>query len=81
MKLPFLKLKGKDRLETMENYSILFIFIGAMILSVGIGLNIISTRGPSAILSMFGALISFISTIVLIVVWSLKEFKKESSEK
>jgi hypothetical protein len=68
-------LKGKDRFETLENYSILFIFIGAIILSVGIGLNILNTKGLSAILSMLGALIAFISTIALIFVWLLKEFK------
>ena len=69
------KLKGKDRFETLENYSILFIFIGAIILSSGIGLNILNPKGLSAILSMFGSLIAFVSTIALIIVWLLKEFK------
>jgi len=69
------KLKGKDRFETLENYSILFIFIGAIILSAGIGLNILNPKGLSAMLSMFGSLLAFISTIALIVVWLLKEFK------
>jgi hypothetical protein len=69
------KLKGKDRFETLENYSILFIFVGAIILSAGIGLNILNPKGLSAILSMFGSLIAFISTIALIFIWVLKEFK------
>jgi hypothetical protein len=69
------KLKGKDRFETLENYSILFIFIGAIILSAGIGLNILNPKGLSAVLSMFGSLIAFVSTIALIIVWLLKEFK------
>lgn len=68
------RLKGKDKLETAENYSILFIFIGAITLSAGIGLNIISTKGFSAILAMLGAVISFLSTVALIVVWTVKEF-------
>ncbi len=69
------KLKGKDRFETLENYSILAIFIGAVTLSAGIGLAILSPRGLSAILAMFGSFIAFISTIVLIFVWVVKEFK------
>lgn len=73
----FQKLKGKNKLETIENYSILFIFAGAAILSLGIGLNIISTKGFSAILAMLGALVSFLSTVALIVVWVMKEFEKE----
>lgn len=69
------KLKGKDRFDTLENYSILFIFVGAIILSAGIGLNILNPKGLSAILSMFGSLLAFVSTIALILVWLLKEFK------
>ena len=68
------KLKGKDKLETAENYSILLIFIGAIVLSFGIGINIISTKGFSAILTMLGAVISFLSTVSLILVWLLREF-------
>lgn len=71
------KLKGKDKLETAENYSILFIFVGAILLSIGIGLNIISTRGISPILTMFGALVSFLATVSLIVIWVMREFEKE----
>lgn len=71
------RLKGKDKLETIENYSIAVIFIGAMILSAGIGINIISTKGPSAVLAMLGALVSFIATIALIAVWVIREFEKE----
>ena len=66
-------LKGEDRYETLENYSIFSIFIGAFILSLGIGLTIISTKGIPTILAMLGAFISFVSTIVLILVWLAKE--------
>ena len=68
------KLKGKDRFETLENYSILFIFTGAIILSAGIGLDILNPKGLSAMLSMFGSLLAFISTIALILVWLLYDF-------
>jgi len=77
----FLRIKGKDKLETAENYSILFIFMGAIILSSGIIVNIISTKGLSAILTMLGALISFLSTIALIVMWIMREFEKPPTEK
>lgn len=68
------KLKGKDRFETAENYSILSILIGALILSLGIGLTIITPKGLPAILAMLGSLIAFVSTVVLILVWLVKEF-------
>lgn len=68
-----LKLKGEDIYETLENYSILSIFIGAIMLSSGIGLTVISPKGFSAILAMLGAFISFISTIALIFIWLAKD--------
>lgn len=71
------RLKGKDKLETAENCSILFVFLGAIVLSVGIGVNIVSAKGVSAIMAMLGALISFVSTAVLIAVWVIREFEKE----
>ena len=68
------KLKGKDKFETAESYSILSILIGALILSLGIGLTIITPKGLPAILAMLGSLIAFVSTVVLILVWLVKEF-------
>lgn len=67
------KLKGKDKYETWENYSILFIVIGVLVLSLGIGLTVISPRGVSAIMAMAGSFISFISIVILILVWLIKE--------
>lgn len=66
-------LKGKDKYETAENYSMLFIVVGAVILSTGIGLTILSPKGISAIMAMLGSLISFLATVVLIFVWLVKE--------
>lgn len=68
------KLKGKDKFETAENYSILSILIGAIMVSVGIGLTIITPKGLPAILAMLGSLIAFLSTVALILVWLAKEF-------
>ncbi len=69
------KLKGKDKLETCENISIILIFIGGLILSVGIGSTIITPKGFTVILAMVGAFISFVSTLILIVIWFLKEVR------
>lgn len=72
------KLKGKDKLETLENYSILLILIGGVVLSLGMASTpIFSTKGISAILSMLGSLVAFLATVVLIFIWLIKEFKSE----
>lgn len=68
------KLKGKDSEETKENYIILSIFIGALILSFGIGMSVFSPHF-SAIFSMVGAWIAFLSTLALIILWVKKEFR------
>ena len=70
------KLKGKDRIETVENYCILFIFSGAIMLSLGIGFTVISTKGLPVILAMSGALVSFLSTVGLVFTWVVKDFKE-----
>ncbi len=69
------KLKGKNKLETYENYSIASIVFGSFILSLGIGSTIITPKGIPAILSMMGALWSFLSTVALVVVWVVQEMK------
>ena len=67
------QLKGKDKYETAENYSILFIVIGAIILSSGMGLTALNPKGIYTILAMLGSFIAFLSTIALIFVWLAKE--------
>lgn len=71
MELP--KLKGKNRYETAENYSILLIVVGAVMLSAGIGLTVITPKGIPAVLAMMGALVSFLATTLLIFIWLAKE--------
>jgi hypothetical protein len=71
-----ISLKGKDKYETWENYSILFIFLGAVLLSSGIGLSIFTQKGLPVILAMAGAFLSFISIIALILIWLIKSFKE-----
>jgi hypothetical protein len=72
------KLKGKDKFETWENYLMLTIFVGAITLSVGIGLTIITPKGIPAIVAMLGSLVSFLAAVGLIVLWILKEFFGET---
>jgi hypothetical protein len=68
-----LNLKGNDRYETLESYSILGVFIGAIVLSGGIALTVLSPQGISAILSMLGALVAFCSSVLLVLVWLIKD--------
>jgi len=70
-----IKLKGKDKYETLENYAILFVFVGGVVLSAGIGLTVLSTKGVSAIFAMLGSFIAFMATVALISIWLIKEFR------
>ncbi len=70
----FNKLKGKTKIETVENYLIVLIFVGAGLLSAGIGLTIFNPQGFSVILAMAGAVASFLFTIILIFLWVFREF-------
>jgi len=67
-------LKGSNKYETAENWTIAFIVIGAVMLAAGIGISIIDPKGAAAILAMLGSFISFIATVVLIFIWLAKEF-------
>lgn len=65
-------LKG-SKYEKAESISIMALIVGAVMLSVGIGLSILNPKGISAILAMFGALTSFLATVALLFTWLLKE--------
>ncbi len=69
------RLKGKGRYETVENWIIILIVFGALMLSVGMGLTAFNPKGISAILAMSGSLLAFLSTVALIFTWLVKEFK------
>lgn len=71
------KIVGKNKIETFENISIISIFLGCAILSIGIASTIITPKGFTVVLAMIGALISFLSTLILIVIWLIKEIKGE----
>lgn len=67
-------MKSNKKLEKIEGYDILFLIVGSLIMSSGIGLTIITTKGIPAIMAMLGALIAFLSTVSLVFIWLLQEF-------
>lgn len=69
------KIKGKDRYETIENYLIVAIAVGVLILTAGFLLSILNPKGISAILLMLGSFVSFVSTVVIVIVWVVKELR------
>ena len=66
-------IKSKKKLEKMEGYSIIFLIAGSIIMSSGIGLTVVNTKGIPAIMAMSGALIAFLATVGLIFTWLLQE--------
>ena len=70
-------LKSKDKFEIAEGYAILSLLASSLILSLGIGLTVFSTRGIPAIMAMMGALFSFLSAFALIMVWVWEDMVKE----
>jgi len=66
-------LKSENKYERVESYCILFLLAGSLILSVGIGLTVITPKGIPAILAMLGSLVSFLSTVALIFIWIVQE--------
>jgi len=69
------EVKGKKKIDIVENYSILGLIGSAFLLSLGIGLSGLISKGFPVILAMGGALLSFLFTIVLIFVWLIKELR------
>lgn len=69
-------LKGSDKYETAENSALASALIGGLILSSGIVASALNPKGISAILAMMGTLIAFLSTVILIIVWVVKDFAK-----
>lgn len=68
---------GKGKLARAENYCIYGVLAGTIVFSTGIGLSILNPKGISAILAMIGSFIAFMSTISLVIVWLIQEWKGE----
>ena len=66
-------LKGESRMETLENYSIVGVIVGALIFSMGVGLTVIVSEGIPVIITMLGAVLSFISSASVVVVLFFRE--------
>jgi len=69
------RLRGRDKLETLENWSILIILLGGFLLSTGIASSIITTKGIPTVLAMSGSFISFVGIISLVLVWLIQELR------
>lgn len=72
-KLLGVKLRSASRLDVMEGWTIVLIFLGAAVLVLGMGMAILNPVGISAILSMLGTFVAFVGTVGLIFVWVFKE--------
>jgi len=70
-----LKINSKDKLERAEGITILSILVSGIVLSLGMLLSILNTKGIPAILAMIGGFSTFISTLALIFIWMIKDFK------
>lgn len=68
-------LKGNNIWETVENYCILSIVVGAVLLSTGLGLSTFFEKGISAVLAIFGGFAVIAATAVMIFSWVIKEVK------
>jgi hypothetical protein len=69
----FKRLRGGNKYETLENYSIGGVIFGALLMTIGIGLTALDTKGLSTIIAMMGTFFSFISSVTLVFTWLLKE--------
>lgn len=66
------RFKGRNKYETIENYSILGAVFGALAFAGGVGLTALNTTGMSVVIIMMGALLSFLSSVVLVFSWLLR---------
>jgi len=74
------RLKGADRYETAENWLLMLVVVGGVMLSTGMGLAIMNPAGLSALLAMLGAFLSFVATVFLLFLWVVKEIFGKAAE-
>jgi uncharacterized YccA/Bax inhibitor family protein len=68
-----LKIKGKDKLETAENFLILLLFVCSISLSIFIGISGVIPKGWPVVGIMMSSFFIFISIISLVVIWIIRE--------
>ncbi len=66
-------LKGSNKIETLERWSIFLIFVGLVLFSIGTLIAIWVQQGFPVAIALFGSFITFVFTIVLILVWLLQD--------
>jgi len=67
------RIKGKNKSETLENLSLLGVILGAVVFSAGVGLTVVSTEGVSVVITMMGAMLSFISSMLVVGILFVRE--------
>jgi uncharacterized membrane protein len=68
-----LKIKGKDKLETAENFFVILLFACSILLSLFIGLASIIPKGWPVVGIMISSFFIFISIISLVLIWVIRE--------
>jgi hypothetical protein len=68
-----LKIKGKNKLETAENFFILLLFVCSISLSLFIGIAGVIPKGWPVVGIMLSSFFIFISIVFLVVIWIIKE--------
>jgi len=68
-----LKIKGKDKLETAENFFILLLFACSISLSLFIGIAGVIPKGWPVFGIMLSSFFIFISIISLVIIWLVRE--------
>jgi uncharacterized YccA/Bax inhibitor family protein len=68
-----LKIKGKDKLETAENFLIFLLFVCSISLSIFIGISGVIPKSWPVVGIMMSSFFIFISIISLVVIWLVRE--------
>jgi len=69
-------LKGNSVWEKIENYCLLALFVGAIVLSAGLGLSALSPSGLPAVLAMTGGFVVISATTIMVFSWLAKDLKE-----
>jgi len=68
-----LKIKGKNKLETAENFFVLLVFACSILLSLFIGVAGVIPKGWPVIGIMLLSFLIFISILSLVIIWIIRE--------
>ncbi len=71
--MKWLKKEPVSRGDVAEEALIITLAISVALLVIGLILSVWAPQGISAILAVFGALVSFLSIVGLIIIWFIRE--------